>query len=848
MRFFLLLLSFLFSCNAIGQKLYGTVFTQSGDLLPYSSITIKGTSIGASANDKARYSFTLAAGTYTVVCQHIGFTTVEKKVTVKGETELSFVLTEQKLEMEEVVVKTGSEDPAYEVIRQAIKKREYYNNQVNGFEVEMYGKDMIKLRSLPKKIFGQKIPQDDVSQMGIDSTGKGIIYLSESVSKIATQQPDKFKMNVISSRVSGSGGFGFTFPAFISLYNSNVKVFTEKLNPRGFVSPIANGAIGFYKFKLLGTFLEDGKLVNSIRVTPRRSYEPLFTGVINITEDDWRIHSFDLQLTKTSQLEILDTLKITQLHVPVTKDVWRVKTQVLYFNFKMLGIDAIGNFLNVYSNYGINPTFAKKYFDRVIIKYDTAVNKRSQEYWDSIRPVPLEIEEQKDYEVKDSLYMIRKDSVLSRNAIDSLNKRQGKIKPLSLFWGGIYRKKYYPKKMVTWGIHPLIPALEYNTVEGVTLKANAYISSYNRKLKSNITFEPHLRYGFNNGHLNPWANLQFKNSAAEIGKPIKQYTLDIAGGKRVSEFYKGYNTSPLLNTIGVLVWAQNRMKTYENYFGSITYFRKYDNGLNFTINALYEDRIPINNTTDFTFFKKDTNYFTPNYPFEVMTQQFSKHQALVLTGSISFKPGQRYIEFPSHKMAVGSNYPTFTLSYAKGLNNFLGSDVDFDKWKFSVTDDMNLKLGGLFKYNIGAGGFLNRKKVYIQDYQHFIGNQSVAATDYVNSFQLAKLYGNSNTASLYGYGHIEHHFNGLFTNKIPLFKRLNWNLVAGSNILYINENSNHLEFFGGIENILKVFRVDVVGGFNSGNPIRGGIRVGAGGILGGSIKTNTTDRTITLQF
>ncbi len=35
------------------QKIYGTVFNSKGDLLPYSSVTIKGTTIGASANNRA---------------------------------------------------------------------------------------------------------------------------------------------------------------------------------------------------------------------------------------------------------------------------------------------------------------------------------------------------------------------------------------------------------------------------------------------------------------------------------------------------------------------------------------------------------------------------------------------------------------------------------------------------------------------------------------------------------------------------------------------------------------------------------------------------------------------------
>ncbi|MEI9956601.1 MAG: hypothetical protein WDM90_09940 [Ferruginibacter sp.] len=40
---------------------------------------------------------------------------------------------------------------------------------------------------------GQKIPENDRGDMGLDSSGQGIIYLSESVAKIHTKQPDKLK-------------------------------------------------------------------------------------------------------------------------------------------------------------------------------------------------------------------------------------------------------------------------------------------------------------------------------------------------------------------------------------------------------------------------------------------------------------------------------------------------------------------------------------------------------------------------------------------------------------------------------------------------------------------------------
>ena len=90
-------------------------------------------------------------------------------------------------------------------------------------------------------------------------------------------------------------------------------------------------------------------------------------------------------LTKESQLEILDTVKITQIQFPVTKNIWRTKDQVLYFTFKKFGIDAVGNFLNVFNNYNVTPSFQKKYFNNIIVKFDTAVNKKTIAYWDSVQ-------------------------------------------------------------------------------------------------------------------------------------------------------------------------------------------------------------------------------------------------------------------------------------------------------------------------------------------------------------------------------------------------------------------------------------------------------------------------------
>lgn len=835
----------LFTSLSYAGKLSGTVYDEKNKPLPYASILIKEISKGTACNQEGRYALELKPGKYTIVVQYVGYTKLEKKIEVGDENmQLDFQLQPQQLSLNEVVVKAGGEDPAYEIIRNAIKKRESYSAPLDSFTCEAYIKTLIKTRKLPRKILGQKIDSADWKQMNVDSLGRGIIYLSESLTKIAFKKPGKIKLEVVSGRESGSNGYGFNFPTFINFYENNVNVLSGQFAPRGYVSPIAEGALNFYRYHYLGSFFEDGKEVNKIQVIPKRNYEPLFSGTINITENDWRIHSLDLLLTKESQLELLDTVQIKQIQFAVTNDVWRTKDQVVYFTFSRLGIDAVGNFLNVYNNYDIDPAFAKKYFNNIVVKYDTTVNKKPKTYWDSVRPVPLEPEEMKDYKVKDSMFQYQHDSVFTQHYRDSLRRMQGKISAENILWNGFRRSNYNPKKWTTVTWQPLLKQVYYNTVEGAVINAEATISRAFPKLKHELSFTPHIRYGFSNTHLNAYATLNWNkrnfwwNRSNEDEEDFTRNSFSVSGGKRISQFNKDEPIWPLVNSIVTLFFNHNYMKLYENYFAQFNYSARTQGDLKYNFNLLYEDRLPLDNTSDFAIIKYNPQKFTPNYPFEIINKQFIRHQAVLATVTFEYQPGQKFIQYPRYRMPLGSKYPAFTFSYQKGFKNILGSDVDFDKWNFAVSDAMNFKLGGQFNYRIDVGGFLSDASVFAQDYRHFNGNQIIFASQYLNSFQSAPYYANSTTAAFYATAHIEHHFNGLLTNKIPLFKRLNWNLVAGSNAFYVNRNNNYAEIFAGLENILKIFRVDVVGSYLNGNKGQVAIRIGLGGLLGSKIRIN----------
>jgi hypothetical protein len=550
----------------------------------------------------------------------------------------------------------------------------------------------------------------------------------------------------------------------------------------------------------------------------------LFSGYINIVIDEWRIHSVQLQLTKQSQMELIDTLKLDQLYVPFDKDIWVIKSQVIYPTIKIFGFDAYGSFVNVYSKFDMDPKFGKNFFGNTVLKYDDSANKKKEPYWEAVRPIPLQPEESADYKKKDSLEQARKDP----KYLDSIDRRHNKVTVMKLLVSGYTVNRQ--KTRSVYSFNPLLSSVNFNTVEGWVINLSG---TYTKRLDSSlishksILISPAVRYGFSNQHFN--ASLA---GTYNFGKKYFN-AITLAGGKKIFQFNNAAPIRPIDNTVFSLGWEKNYMKIYEAWFGRINYSRSLDEGFNIFANLQYQDRMPLDNTTDYTWRDRKDVFYTPNYPVELTSSNIQRHQALIASAGISWQPGNKYVELPGRKFSMGSKYPHFSLSYTKGVQNILGSDIKYDKWQFSITDNLNLKLLGVFNYAFTIGGFLNRDSVDIPDYTHFNGNQLPLASSYLSSFQLAPYYQYSNTESFYTTFHAEYHLNGFLTNKIPFFRTFNWHLVGATNAFYVNEHNNYVEASVGLENIFKIFRFDFIWGLEGGKKPITGMRLGLRGALTG---------------
>jgi hypothetical protein len=812
--YFFYLLFFMASACAFSQRVSGVVRDDKGNALPNASILIKGRTGGTACNSEGKYFLNLSPGSYTLIAQHVGYKRDVRNITVTdADITLDFQLSLVDFTMQEVIVRSG-QNPANEIIRNAIRMRPIYQEQLKEFTCEVYTKGQLRLRDYPKKIMGQKVDFEDG-----DTTKNRIIYLSETISTYSLQKPDKRKVEVHSSRVSGnSDSYGLAAPQFYSLYDNNIRI-GNNLNPRGFISPISDNALSFYKYKYEGAFFEDGRQIHNIKVTPKRKFEPLFSGHINITDNDWRIHSVKLTLLKESQMEFLDTLRLEQIYVPYSDSLWVIHNQVIYPAIKIFGIDAYGSFVNVYSKFDPHPVFGKKYFDNTVLKYTDSANRKTESFWDDARPMKLLDEEIRDYRKKDSLEQVSKNPTY----LDSVDRERNKLSVAGvLLFGESFSRE---KKRETYSFRSLTEQLSFNIVEGLVMNLGG---TYTKRLDTTVgrrrlSISPTLRYGFSNKHFNAWINASYV-----FGKKYVS-SLELAGGKRVFQFNNSSPISVRSNTIASLLGRRNLLKLYEAWYLQGSFSKGIGEGFTWSAGFEFQNRRPLENTTDFSFAGRKIRDYTPNYPTELMNDNIQRHQAFILNFGITWQPGARYIELPGQKINIGSKWPTLTLGYTRSFDEFTGSDVDYSKWRFSLTDIVSLKLLGLFNYRIGMGGFIGNQKVQVPDFQHFNGNISRLATPYLNSFQILPIYQFSNTSKFYALAHVEHHFNGFLTNKIPGFRRLNWYLVSGANMFHFNR-TDYLEFFVGLENLLKFpginFRIDYYWSYKDGKKFDNNFRIG----------------------
>tara|TARA_Y100000815_G_scaffold268312_1_gene289164 strand:+ start:24573 stop:27071 length:2499 start_codon:yes stop_codon:yes gene_type:complete len=802
-----------FCCISLSAQISGKVTDSQNQPLPYVNIYLEGSYKGTTSNEEGRYTLDLGAlaseksgsETFTIVFQSLGFQTEYRQLEANNLKEpLDVVLKEASVSLDEVVV-NASEDPAYRIIRATINQRKENLERISAFKADFYSRGIWRVDSVPKKILGQEVGDFDGA---LDSTRTGIIYLSETISKIAYKKPNNFKETILASKVSGNDS-GFSFN---SAQEANFSFYENTLDLNAaLVSPIANNALGYYNYKLDGVFYEGSKLVNKIKVTPKRPNDRVWEGIIYIVEDDWQLYGVELKTNGTAiQVPFVKELLFKQSFTfDSIENAWIKISQTIDFSFGFFGFNGDGRFIAVYSNYDFQPEFDKNTFGNEVLYFEPEANKKDSLFWENKRPVQLTEEETTDYLRKDSIQELRK----SKTYLDSIDAKNNKFSLLSPIAGYSY-KNTYDKWEVSY--ESPLTHISFNTVQGWNANAGlSFFKWYDDNRTNWFYTQIKADYGIAEDRLR-WTGTATKkfNNTNDL-----QFTL--YGGSETRQFNGSEPISPLINTVSSLFFERNYMKLFELNYGGVAWSQELLNGLRTSLSVSYQNRQPLFNNTDYVTLPNDDVDYTSNNPLapaDFTNPAIIEHDLVktIFTANITF--GQKYMTYPDGKFNLGNPaFPRLTLQLE---NAMAASDNNYNYTQLNATIRQNVNTGNLgeFSYRLQGGTFFNAEDISFVDFQHFNGNQTRVGTSsrYTNVFNLLPYYALSTNKS-YALGHAEHDFKGWALGKIPGINRLGFNLIVGGHFLSTEDRKPYSEVSVGLDNLgwgkYRLFRIDYVQSF-----------------------------------
>ncbi len=847
-----------FSTSLLSQILKGRITDTLGTPLPFSTLFIKEMAYGTSANADGEFELTIPAGNYICLFQSMGYKPVTKNIQVeKGTLTIHVVLPEMAYILNEVVISSNGEDPAYKIMRNVISKAPANAALVKAYNAEVYIRGSIEIQKIANMI--KLLAREQIQEQQIK---EGETYLEESVNEIDFKSPYTIHQKVKSLHSTFPGNNQSNSSGAIGFITQNT------YNPRSFgnaVSPITAGAFTYYRYHYEGTNQYGNVLVDKIKVIPKGDGPQYVAGYIYIIKGLWCIYSMDLTINsqlgttfKISQtfgevkpgawlpvnnhynidIEIMDSKSVMNYYSSIKYNTLEVNEALTRANVKigeqLLGekktvsnkaqsrVNKIDKKLQKLSSES-NPSTAEAnqvsklilrknniiikdtlkynhlYIERYKTEIDSLARTRDTSYWNQIRAIPLSANEKVSTRAYDSVQMENtnkaNDSTLSKPGI---NKKLFK----TLMLGGRYEPdtiKYFKSSGL---LYPF--GLNFNPVDGFIYKTD-FSLSWKNKTKDLYSISLSPGYAFSRKALVWDAGINFTGS----GRFRQRIGLNAGSG--ITDFNLT-GAKGLENTVSSLFLHYNISRLYLRNYITLNHSIRISHELNLKSSLSAEENKIQENTTDFSFFYTESRKYKPNLP-DAELYNMADHKNLQLELTLSYKPIPYYFIKEGVKIPRPgfNNYPTLFVGYKKGIPSG-DFDSDFDLIKLGILQQLKSGLKSTINYTFEAGYFASRKNIYFNEFNHFATQPyEVGIKNIYPVFQLMDYYSNS-TDKGYFEGHVMYKTPMLLLKRLPLIRNRMWTENLSANYLYVPGNGYHLELGYGMGN--DFYNVGVYSGFN----------------------------------
>ena len=666
--------------------------SKTKEALPFATI-ITNTGLGDICDVDGKFTITSNKTISQLKISYVGFKT--QKVLIEPSIRFITILLEPSTENLSEVVITAKENPALQIIRDAIanKDKNYIQKALNSFKYTSYNKFL--LTANPDSIAGN-IDSIFVLKEGkrvfkrLDSTNyefkkqidRSHLYISEKVSQINFRRGKNKKETIKATRMAG---LKQPIYEFLALDFENFTFYDEVYNLLGnkYINPLAKNAIKKYNYKILDTIIHQKDSTFMIYFKPKKTTETVgLEGVLYINSDNYALEKGIAQLKGIVTVKAVQTFsykknyniwfpKLTEISIRKGKNNESVK---LFGGITFSATEKNDSISNTNQkdpsdvSYLISKT---KNFDIKINEPVKIINSAST----------IEIEDGAPFR-KDAYWnKYRTDSITKRGletykVIDSVSQAEGAEKKLNI--ARKILKGYYPTKYFDFDLSQLI---NFNGYEGFRLGFGGITNtSFSKKLR----IDGYTAHGFKDNKFKYHGGLSVrvhKNNNTWLGVA---YTNDLQEAAKLDFLFDATSFS-LINPRNLNIGQFYGYKTYEI-------------NVNHDVLPNLESKLKLSQGA------YDTKF---NYQYISPDNFLTDYQLTLAILALKWTPFSRYMNSPIGKIAVQNTTPKIIVQVTKSFDNILEGDFDFTQISFKLEHTLKALKNSSTSFLIQGGYTVN---------------------------------------------------------------------------------------------------------------------------------------------
>ena len=800
-RFLATLVVLLFTLTSFAQttRVRGRVTdADTGEPIPYVSVFFPNTTIGITTDEDGIYDIETRDTSTWVHATMMGYYPQKKQIKRHVFNQINFALIEEKLSIENVVVKPGP-NPAHAILK-AVRRNRHLNDpaRFNRYKCKTYTKMELDLANIKQRFRSKRMQRNfgfvfnyvDTSSL----TGQPYlpVMISETMADYYHSTDPSLSREVINATQVSGVEDSFSIAQFTGNLQNPINFydnFIEMFNVR-FASPLAEGGTMFYNYFLVDSVDFEGRKTYKIRFHPKRMTTPVLDGEVYIDSASYALRSTSVRMPKGVNVNWIKHMRIENENHLINDSVWFKKRDHIAAEFSLVMGDSskletvIGQRDVNYSEVVLDCEIPKEIFgmDNDVVVTDEEACKKDSTYWNEMRPHALTSKERNIYTMVDSIQQ----APLYRNIYTIINTI------LTGYWNTDYI-----------GIGPYYKMASFNKLEGFRMQLGARTTS---KVSKKIRLTSYVAYGTKDEDVKGGGKIELMFNR----RLTRKLTFDASHD--VVQLGAGRNALTDNNILSSIFSRGGRQRlSMVNSFAA-DYEHEWMHGLSNFI-GLRMRRIYSN---------KYVPMITPE------GQMFNHISDAELHLGMRFSHNERIYRKHFDKNFLGSKYPILTLDVNTGLKDLVHGAPEYCRVEGSIRWTPKIPPMGYSDITIQGGKIFGR--VPYQLLKLHEGNGTYFYDTYAFSCMNFYEFASDQWVSLF----YEHHFNGWLLGRIPLMKRLKWREILVCKAVWgeLSRRNNgsladatapllfpigmssvdkpYVEMGFGIENILRLIRVDCI--------------------------------------